>query len=182
MSFAASTSRIALHRALKPARYPASFGRAASTVVATPATPRGATNNLRNILSLTALVAGSTLFTVYYLDSRSAVHRYAFMPLVRLTMDPETGHRFAVKVLGSGLGPRDIGRDDGSLRVEVGLEYERNYCLTCVLILHRHNISFGAGRLQVLWAWPLDLTRMERRFKVSELYFALNREVILTLL
>ncbi|KAG8851502.1 Dihydroorotate dehydrogenase (quinone), mitochondrial [Tulasnella sp. 330] len=119
MAFAASKSRFALQRGLKLPLYPASNVRAASTVVVTPATPKGATNNLRTILSLTALVAGTTLFTVYYLDSRSAIHRYAFMPLVRLTMDPETGHRFAVKVLGSGLGPRDIGRDDGSLRVEL---------------------------------------------------------------
>ncbi|KAG8880519.1 Dihydroorotate dehydrogenase (quinone), mitochondrial [Tulasnella sp. 332] len=119
MAFAASKSRFALQRGLKLPLYPASNVRAASTVVVTPATPKGATNNLRTILSLTALVAGTTLFTVYYLDSRSAIHRYAFMPLVRLTMDPETGHRFAVKVLGSGLGPRDIGRDNGSLRVEL---------------------------------------------------------------
>lgn len=78
---------------------------------------------MRTIVSLTALVAGTTLFTVYYLDSRSAMHRYALMPLVRLTMDPETGHKFAVKVLGSGLAPRDVEKDDQSLRVEVSTLY-----------------------------------------------------------
>lgn len=116
-------TRVCLRRAptITPKRLPtaSAHGRSASTSTST-STSTG-TNNVRTILSLTALVAGSTVFTVYYLDSRSAIHRYVAVPLVRATMDPETGHKFAVKVLGSGLAPRDVEKDDPALRVEVGL-------------------------------------------------------------
>jgi dihydroorotate dehydrogenase len=41
------------------------------------------------------------------------------MPVIRLSLDPESAHRFSVKVLGSGLAPKDCGEDDKALEVEV---------------------------------------------------------------
>lgn len=67
---------------------------------------------------LFALSAG--LFTVYYLDARSAIHRYVFTPVLRHAFDAETGHKIAVKVLRSGLAPRDLVKDDESLQSQVG--------------------------------------------------------------
>ena len=67
---------------------------------------------------LVALSAG--LFTTYYLDARSAIHRYVFTPVLRYAVDAETGHKLAVKVLRSGLAPRDPIEDDASLRSHVG--------------------------------------------------------------
>lgn len=64
-----------------------------------------------------ALSAG--LFTAYYMDARSAIHRYVFTPVLRYAFDAETGHKLAVKVLRSGLAPRDPVKDDESLRSEV---------------------------------------------------------------
>ena len=76
----------------------------------------------RTALSATVLLVSSTLVTFYYLDSRSALHRYGVMPLVRATMDPEDGHKFAVKVLASGFGPRDLVKDDSDkLGVDVSI-------------------------------------------------------------
>ncbi|KAI0690219.1 dihydroorotate dehydrogenase [Cytidiella melzeri] len=63
-------------------------------------------------LYATIFVVSTGLFTAYYLDSRSAIHRYVLNPIVRYTLDPEEGHKLAVKVLRSGFGPRDTQKDD----------------------------------------------------------------------
>ena len=68
-------------------------------------------------VSLFALTAG--VGAVYYFDSRAAVHRYLVPPLIRHVLDPESGHKLAVAVLESGLGPRDMLTDDERLRTEV---------------------------------------------------------------
>lgn len=81
-------------------------------------TPRPATP-LRTAAYTTAFLVSAGLFTVYYLDSRSALHRYVLTPLLRNTLDAETGHKLAVKVLKSGLAPRDVVADDGRLKCEV---------------------------------------------------------------
>ena len=64
-------------------------------------------------------VVSTGLFAVYYSDCRAALHKYIVTPVIRYTLDPETGHRLAVKVLGSGLAPRDPLPDDDVLKVEV---------------------------------------------------------------
>lgn len=70
--------------------------------------------------SYTVLFAVSAgLFAAYYLDARSAIHRYVLTPVLRYTFDAETGHKIAVKVLRSGLAPRDIVKDDDVLRSEI---------------------------------------------------------------
>ncbi len=74
---------------------------------------------LRTGLYATIFAISTGLFAVYYLDSRSAIHRYLFTPLLRNALDAETGHKFAVRVLRSGLGPRDTQTDDETLKVEV---------------------------------------------------------------
>jgi hypothetical protein len=68
-------------------------------------------------VTLFALTAG--VGAVYYLDSRSAVHRYLITPFIRHALDPETGHKLAVSVLESGLGPWDMLPDDERLKTEV---------------------------------------------------------------
>ncbi|KAF8074995.1 dihydroorotate dehydrogenase [Lyophyllum atratum] len=70
-------------------------------------------------LYATAFVLSTGLFAVYYFDARSALHRYILTPVLRHTLDAETGHKFAVKVLKSGLGPRDPCSDDGRLKSEL---------------------------------------------------------------
>ncbi|OCH91410.1 hypothetical protein OBBRIDRAFT_792344 [Obba rivulosa] len=70
-------------------------------------------------LYATVLAISTGLFAVYYFDCRSAIHRYVFTPLLRYTMDPESSHKFAVKVLRSRLAPRDTQEDDERLRMEI---------------------------------------------------------------
>lgn len=68
----------------------------------------------------TTVIAVTTgLLAVYYFDSRSAIHRYVLTPLLRYTVDPETGHKLAVKVIASGLGPKDTQTDHQNLRTQV---------------------------------------------------------------
>lgn len=76
-------------------------------------------SRVRNVLSATVLLTGTTLFLVYYFDSRSAIHRYLFTPLLRTALDAETSHKTAVKILRTGWGPKDTGVDDERLAVEV---------------------------------------------------------------
>jgi len=71
----------------------------------------------------TIFVVGTTLFAVYYADSRSAVHRYVIPTLSKTFLDAETAHRFALAALRSGLGPRDQFEDDERLKVEVCWPY-----------------------------------------------------------
>ncbi|KAF8963456.1 dihydroorotate dehydrogenase [Flammula alnicola] len=76
-------------------------------------------NPIRTALYTTAFVVSAGLFTVYYLDSRSALHRYVLTPIIRNILDPETGHKLAVKTLKSGLGPKDPVRDDERLKCQL---------------------------------------------------------------
>lgn len=76
-------------------------------------------NPFRTGAFATLFLVSSGLFAVYYLDARSAIHRYFFTPLIRYGLDAETGHKVAVKVLRTGWGPRDPLPDDERLQVEV---------------------------------------------------------------
>ena len=67
---------------------------------------------VRTAVYTTAFVLSAGLFAVYYSDARSALHRYVVTPILRHTFDPETGHKIAIKVLKSGLAPRDFTKDD----------------------------------------------------------------------
>lgn len=78
-----------------------------------------ASNSVRNGVYATVFVVSTGLFAAYYFDCRSAIHRYVFTPIVRHTLDPETGHKLAVKVLRSGLSPRDLQEDDETLGLNV---------------------------------------------------------------
>lgn len=75
-------------------------------------------SSARTAVYATVFAASVGLFAVYYYDARSAIHRYVLTPVLRRTFDAETGHKIAVKVLQSGLGPRDPVQDDERLRSE----------------------------------------------------------------
>ncbi|KAJ7066646.1 hypothetical protein C8F01DRAFT_1052967 [Mycena amicta] len=77
---------------------------------------RASSSPIRNGLYGTVFVVSAGLFTIYYLDARSAIHRYVFTPLLRNAVDAETGHKVAVKVLKTRLGPRDPLADDTRLK------------------------------------------------------------------
>ena len=76
-------------------------------------------NSLKKGLYATVFAVSAGLFAVYYFDSRSAIHRYIITPTLRYALDPEASHRLAVRVLGSGFGPRDTQADDERLRLKV---------------------------------------------------------------
>ncbi|KAI6042041.1 Dihydroorotate dehydrogenase-domain-containing protein [Pisolithus marmoratus] len=87
---------------------------------ASPTAPSFSSRSPFRTASYTVLFAISTgLLAAYYFDARSAIHRYVLTPVLRYTFDAETGHKIAVKVLRSGLAPRDIVKDDDVLRSEI---------------------------------------------------------------
>lgn len=102
-----------------PLRHPHSSRNFASS------TSRTRTSAYVTIFALTTGVG-----TIYYLDSRAAVHRYLITPILRHALDPETGHKLAVSVLESGLGPRDMLSDDERLTTEVHALVPRGNGLT----------------------------------------------------
>ena len=75
---------------------------------------------LRNFTLGIITISLATISAFYVLDSRSAVHRYVFTPVLRLvTSDPEDAHRIAVLALKYGLHPKETTPDDARLAVEV---------------------------------------------------------------
>jgi dihydroorotate dehydrogenase len=95
---------------------PALF-RAAST-----STTASAVSHLRSFAYGTTVVIAGGAFVAYYSDSRSAIHQYVFAPLLRSVLDGEATHKLALRVLRSGLHPRDQLDDDARLRVQVRMQ------------------------------------------------------------
>jgi dihydroorotate dehydrogenase len=91
--------------------------RAAST-----STTVSATSYLRSFAYGTTVVIAGGAFVAYYSDSRSAIHQYVFAPLLRNILDGEAAHKFSLRVLRSGLHPRDQLDDDARLKVQVRLQ------------------------------------------------------------
>ena len=89
--------------------------RAASTSTQQPARSLGRTAAYGSLF-----VFSTGLFAIYYFDCRAALHKYVVTPVIRHTLDAEAGHKLAVRVLSSGLAPRDPVPDDEILKVEVG--------------------------------------------------------------
>ncbi|WVQ97130.1 dihydroorotate dehydrogenase (fumarate) [Kwoniella sp. CBS 9459] len=113
----------ALRRPLLPSYSP--LPRTRSTLIPKPrfastSTPSSATPS-RRYFSTTLLIGGSVLLVAYYYDSRSLLHEHVVMPLVRYALDPEEGHKLAVKVLGwdKWARPRDMGVDAPELQAEL---------------------------------------------------------------
>ncbi|KAH9931904.1 uncharacterized protein B0H18DRAFT_1083415 [Fomitopsis serialis] len=80
--------------------------------------------SLRSGIYASVFVVSAGLFVAYYVDSRAAMHRYVIMPVLRTLLDAETSHKLALRVLGSGLAPRDTQTDDERLRTSLwGEEY-----------------------------------------------------------
>lgn len=92
---------------------PTSF-RAAST-----STTASATSRLRSFAYGTTVVIAGGAFVAYYSDSRSAIHQYVFAPLLRTVLDGEVAHKLALRMLRSGLHPKDRLDDDARLKVQV---------------------------------------------------------------
>ncbi|KAM5544300.1 hypothetical protein V8D89_001960 [Ganoderma adspersum] len=95
--------------------------RAASTSTQQPARSLGRTTAYASLF-----VLSTGLFAVYYFDCRAALHKYVVTPIIRHTLDPEAGHKLAVRVLSSGLAPRDPVPDDEILKVELWGEELKN--------------------------------------------------------
>ncbi|THU97757.1 hypothetical protein K435DRAFT_838443 [Dendrothele bispora CBS 962.96] len=102
----------ALRQAARRTLFTSNHHRTLFTKAATP-------SPLRTGVYATALLLSTGLFAVYYFDARSAIHRYVLTPVLRYAFDAETGHQIAVKVLRSGLGPRDPQQDDQRLKFEL---------------------------------------------------------------
>ena len=93
--------------------------RAAST-----STTTSTTSHLRSFAYGTTVVIAGGAFVAYYSDSRSAIHQYVFAPLLRSVLDGEAAHKVALRVLRSGLHPRDRLDDDARLKVQVRMQNE----------------------------------------------------------
>lgn len=90
--------------------------RAASTVASPVARVRSGAINI--------LLGVSAGFAVaYFRDPQAAAHEYLVMPVLRAVLDPEEGHRFAIKALQWPIRPKEWRKDEGSLKTEVSLDF-----------------------------------------------------------
>ncbi|KAJ3571824.1 hypothetical protein NP233_g3503 [Leucocoprinus birnbaumii] len=76
-------------------------------------------NTWRTAGYATVVAVSAGVFAVYYFDARSAMHRYVLTPVIRNLFDAETGHKLAVKVLRTGLSPKDPVSDDARLKFQL---------------------------------------------------------------
>ena len=132
------------------------FSRSLFTNAAVKRTP------IRTGVYATAFVLSTGLLAVYYLDARSALHRYFLTPLLRHAVDAETSHKIAVKVLKGGLGPRDPLPDDQRLECKVNINASNH-----VYPSEKYLSSCGTKSYRILLDWLLDLIRMGRPSTVS---------------
>jgi hypothetical protein len=110
----------------------------------------------RRAAYLTLFALTASLGTVYYFDSRAAIHRYLVAPVIRHALDPESSHKLAVSVLESGLGPRDMLTDDERLKTEVKCVYTAYNLPFDTFIL-----SSGVRHCQILLVSQLGLIRTD---------------------
>ncbi|KZT55792.1 hypothetical protein CALCODRAFT_524478 [Calocera cornea HHB12733] len=110
--------RAGLRRPISSLRTPTRHARSASTSQVSYGTAPGSTPILSYVYG-GLLLAGAGVFGVYYIDSRAAIHKYVAIPLIRLCVDGETAHRLGVKMLGTGLMPKDVKEDDELLECEL---------------------------------------------------------------
>ncbi|KAJ1018933.1 hypothetical protein NDA16_004736 [Ustilago loliicola] len=81
-----------------------------------PPTPLART---KQFIYLVLALAAGTLGVVYYADSRSAIHRWIAIPALKAFADPESAQKLAIKMLETGLAPRDMVDDDAILETEL---------------------------------------------------------------
>ncbi|KZS90747.1 hypothetical protein SISNIDRAFT_414926 [Sistotremastrum niveocremeum HHB9708] len=74
---------------------------------------------LRRATTAVLILGTGAILIPYYLDARSALHSYVLTPLLRNLLDSEDSHKVAVKVLSSGIAPKDVGEDDERLAVKL---------------------------------------------------------------
>lgn len=77
---------------------------------------------IRTAAYASVFVLSSTAFLVYYFDSRAAIHRYVLTPTLRALTDAEQSHTVALRVLESGLAPKEseqTKKEDELLQCEV---------------------------------------------------------------
>ncbi|PWN23229.1 hypothetical protein BCV69DRAFT_280842 [Microstroma glucosiphilum] len=71
------------------------------------------------VVSYSLFLFGGTFLVTYYLDSRSAIHRWVAMPFLHSFVDAEEGQKLAIQLLKSGLAPKDYTGDEDSLATEL---------------------------------------------------------------
>ncbi|CAO1619810.1 unnamed protein product [Sympodiomycopsis kandeliae] len=76
---------------------------------------KGSAGPITRLVSYTLFLFGSTFLVTYYLDSRSAIHRWVAMPFLHSFVDAEEAQKLAITLLKSGLAPKDYTQDDESL-------------------------------------------------------------------
>lgn len=69
-------------------------------------------SSFTGFLKWSAIFAGATAFAFYTVDSRSAIHQYIALPILRLCTDAETSHRLGIEILANGLSPKQRQEDN----------------------------------------------------------------------
>lgn len=125
------------------------------------------TSRTSHALGTVALLTTGVLLTTYYLDSRSALHRYLVPNLLRLAVDPETAHLVAVKALALGVAPRDLVEDDAVLETELwGIKLSSPVGLAAGFDKHAEAMD-GAPSARYFSEPCIDISQMSQDSSIS---------------
>ncbi|CAG8435342.1 7498_t:CDS:2 [Funneliformis mosseae] len=160
-------------------KIPPTFQRTLTTTSIKAPTP---TYKLKNFLIGTTSVFASIFFIEYYFDSRAAIHRYLFTPLLRNVTTPESSHKFAIWISKWGLNAKDRLPDDERLSVEVwGKKISNPICLAAGFDKHGEaidglfDLGFGYVEIGSVTPEPQPGNPKPRIFRLPEDKAVINR-------
>ncbi|GAA6040262.1 hypothetical protein JCM8097_009392 [Rhodosporidiobolus ruineniae] len=145
---------------------------------------KGPASRLRSLLLSSALFLGTSALLFYAYDTRAGIHRWLTLPafLALTEDDPERGHEIAVKVLASGLGPVDLGKDDERLAFELwGKKFDNPVGIAAGFDKHAEaidglfNLGFGYVEVGSITPEPQPGNPKPRLFRVPESNSVVNR-------
>ncbi|BGP17539.1 hypothetical protein JCM10213_004081 [Rhodosporidiobolus nylandii] len=149
-----------------------------------PPSAPSAGSRLRNFLVSSALFFGTSALLLYAYDTRAGIHRWLTTPafLALTADDPEKGHELAVKILASGLGPKDFGVDDEVLAFELwGKKFDNPIGIAAGFDKHAEaidglfNLGFGYVEIGSVTPEPQSGNPKPRLFRVPESNSVVNR-------
>ncbi|GBC02242.1 hypothetical protein RclHR1_04510014 [Rhizophagus clarus] len=139
-------------------------------------------HKFRNFVIGTTSIIGTIFFIEYYFDSRAAIHKYLFMPLLRNITTPESSHKFAIWVFKWGLNAKDRLPDDERLSVEVwGKKISNPICLAAGFDKHGEaidglfDVGFGYVEVGSVTPEPQPGNPKPRMFRLPEDKAIINR-------
>ncbi|KAI8351638.1 Dihydroorotate dehydrogenase-domain-containing protein [Mortierella sp. GBAus27b] len=135
-----------------------------------------------NFILGAGIIVGGVVGVAYGFDSRASIHKWGFVPLLHWTMGPETAHKFGIKLLKTGISPRDTQEDDPSLEVKLwNKTFSNPVGMAAGFDKHAEaidglfNLGFGYVEIGSVTPLPQDGNPQPRMFRLPDDKCVINR-------